>query len=99
MCCVRAKSLQSCPTLCDPMAVVLQAPLSIGSSRQEFSSRLPYPPPGDLPDPGTEPASVTLTVRYVTTEPPGKPILYVCMCMYVYTYNIYNWINFLYSSN
>ena len=85
MCCVCAKSLQSCPTLCDPMAVALQAPLSMGSSRQEFLSRAPYPPPGDLPDPGTEPASLALAFRHFTTEPPGKPI-YVCMYVYVCIY-------------
>ena len=37
-----------------------QAPLSIGFSRQEYWSRLPCPPPGDLPDPGTEPAASAL---------------------------------------
>ena len=47
---MRAKSLQSCPTLCDP--VDHQAPLSMGFSRQEYWSGLPCPLPGDLPDPG-----------------------------------------------
>ena len=37
--------------------VICQAPLSMGFSRQEYYSRLPFPPPGDLPDPGIEPAS------------------------------------------
>ena len=38
--------------------VALQAPLSMGFSRQEYWSGLPCPPPGDLPDPGTEPVSL-----------------------------------------
>ena len=54
---MRAKSLQSCPTLCDP--VDHQAPLSMGFSRQEYWSGLPCPLPGDLSDPGIEPVSLT----------------------------------------
>ena len=38
--------------------VALQAPLSMGFSRQEYWSGLPFPPPGDLPDPGIEPVSL-----------------------------------------
>ena len=53
-----AKSLQSCPTLCSPWTVARQAPLSMGFSRQGHWSGLPFPPPGDLPDPGIEPASI-----------------------------------------
>ena len=50
-----AKSLQSCPILCYPMdTVLLQAPLSVGFSRQEYWSGLACPPPGDLPDSGIE---------------------------------------------
>ena len=45
-----------CLTLCDPMTVARQA-LSMGFSRQEYWSGLPFPPPGDLPNPGTKPAS------------------------------------------
>ena len=49
---------QSCPTFCDPIdTVARQAPLSIGFSRQEYWSGLPFPSPGDLPDPGIEPGS------------------------------------------
>ena len=46
-------------------------------SRQEYWSRLPFPPPGDLPDPGIEPASLAspaLAGSFFTTEPPGKPL-------------------------
>ena len=63
---------QSCPTLCDPWTVDYQAPQSIGFSRQEYWSWLPFPPPGDLPNPGIKPASPALAGRYFATEPPGK---------------------------
>ena len=46
---------QLCPTLWDPMTVVHQAPLSIGLSRKEYWSGLPFPPPGDLLSSGIEP--------------------------------------------
>ena len=52
---MHAKLPQSCPTLCDPMEGAHQAPLSTGFSRQEYWSGLPFPSPGDLPDPGIEP--------------------------------------------
>ena len=42
-----------------PWTVAHQAPLSMGFSRQEYWSGLPFPPPGDLPDPGIKPASLT----------------------------------------
>ena len=50
-----------------------QAPLPTGFSRQEYWSGLPCPPPGDLSDPGMEPASPALADGFFTTEPPGKP--------------------------
>ena len=46
---------QSCPTLCNPMDVAYQAPPSLEFSRQEYWSGLPFPSPGDLPNPGIEP--------------------------------------------
>ena len=46
----------------------------MGFPRQEYWSGLPFSPPGDLPDPGVEPASPALTGRFDTTEPPGKPL-------------------------
>ena len=56
---MRAKSLQLCPTLCDPVnTVACKAPLSMGFSKQEYQTGLPCPPPGDLPDPGIEPSSL-----------------------------------------
>ena len=50
---VHAKSLQSCPTAA-LWTVAHQASLSMGFSRQEYWSELPFPPPGDLPNPGIE---------------------------------------------
>ena len=58
-----------------PWTVAHQAPLSMGFSRQEYCSGLPCPPPGDLPDPVMEPASLTfpaLASRIFTTEPGWK---------------------------
>ena len=53
-------------TLCDPMDCTLPAPLSIEFFRQEYWSGLPFPLPGDLPDPGTEPYSPALIGRFFT---------------------------------
>ena len=49
-----------CPTLATPWTVACQAPLSMGSSRREYWSGLPFPSPGNLPDLGTEPESSAL---------------------------------------
>ena len=57
--CMRAKSLQSCLTLCDSMDCTHRAPLSMGFSRQEYWSGLLCPSPGDLLDPGIETVSLT----------------------------------------
>ena len=50
--------------------VAHQARLSIGFSRQEYWSGLPFPSPGDLPDPGIEPRSPTLQAGALPSEPP-----------------------------
>ena len=52
--------------------VAQQAPLSVGFSRQEYWSGLPFPSPRDLPDPGIEPGSPALEADALTSEPPGK---------------------------
>ena len=59
-----------------PQTVAHQAPMSMGYSRQEYWNGLPFPPQGDLPDPGMEPTSLSpaLAGRFFTTEPLGKPI-------------------------
>ena len=56
-----------------PWTVAYQAPLSIGFFRQEYWSGLPFPSPGDLPDPGIKPGSLALEADALTSEPPGKP--------------------------
>ena len=56
-----------------PWTVAHQAPLSMGFSRQEYWSGLPFPSPGDLLDPGIEPMSPALAGRFFATEPPKKP--------------------------
>ena len=58
---------QSCPTLCDPWTLAHQAPPSMGFSRQEYWSGLPFPSPGDLPDPGIESRSPTLQADVLTS--------------------------------
>ena len=57
-----------------PWIVAHQAPLSMGFLRQEYWSWLPFPSPGDLPDPGIEPMSPALAGGFFTTEPSGKPM-------------------------
>ena len=69
----------SCPVTADsatPWTVAHQAPLSMGFSRQEYWSGLPFPTPGDLPDPGIEPKALlypALAGGLFITAPPGKP--------------------------
>ena len=53
-----------------------QAPPSVGFSRQEYWSGLPFPSPGYLPDPGIEPESPALAHGFFTTEPPEKLIFH-----------------------
>ena len=55
-----------------PWTVAGQAPLSMGFSRQEYWSGLPFPSPGDLPNPGTEPWSPAWQADALSSEPPGN---------------------------
>ena len=64
---------QSCLILCDPMDYSLPDSLSMGFPRQEYWSELPFPIPGDLPDPGIKSVSPSLAGGIFTTEPPRKP--------------------------
>ena len=59
---------KSCPTIATPWTVAHQAPLSIGFSRQEYWSGLPFLSPGNLSDPGIEPASPALQAGSLLTE-------------------------------
>ena len=77
-------------TLCNPMDYSPQVPLSTGFFSQEYWSRLPFPPPGDLIDLGIKPRSPALAGRFPTTEPPGKPsMLYILPPnIYIYIYSV-----------
>ena len=66
------KSLSHVQLFVIPWTVAYQAPLSMGFSRQEHCNGLPFPSPGDVPDPGIEPWSPALQVVSLTTEAPGK---------------------------
>ena len=55
-----------------PWSVAYQAPLTVGFSRQEYWNGLPFPSPGDLPNPGIEPGSPTLQADGLPSELPGK---------------------------
>ena len=69
-CCLVA---ELCPTFCNPMDyIVHQASLPMELPRQEYQSGLPFPSPGDLPDPRFEPTSPTLAGTFFNAEPPGK---------------------------
>ena len=70
---VKVKSLSRVRLFASPWTVAYQASPSMGFSRQEFCSGLPFPSPGDLPVPGIEPGSPTLEADALTSEPPGKP--------------------------
>ena len=69
---VKVKSLSHAQLFVTPWTVAYQAPPSMGFSRQEYWSGLPFPSPGDLPDPGIEPRSPTFQADALTSEPPGK---------------------------
>ena len=60
--------MHECSVL-SPWTVAHQTPLSVGFSRQEYWSGLPFPSPGDLPDPGIEPMSPALQVNALLLEP------------------------------
>ena len=62
--------------------VAHQAPPSMGFSRQEYWSGLPFPSPEDLPDPGIKSRSPKLQAGALTSEPPGKPYTNMSTCMY-----------------
>ena len=70
---VHAQSLSCVWLFATPRTIACPAPLSMGFCRQEHCSGLPFPPPGELPNPGMEPLSPALEGGIFTTEPPGKP--------------------------
>ena len=70
--CVYTQSLKR-PTLCDPMDYNLPGSSLYGISRQEYWRGLPFPSPGDLPNPGIKSAFPTVAGGFFTTKPLGKP--------------------------
>ena len=72
---LRVQSLSRVRFFATPWTVACQAPLSMGFPRQEYWSGWPFPSPGDLPDPGIEPASPALAGGFFTTAPAGQPFL------------------------
>ena len=70
---MKVKSLSRVGLFATPWTVAYQVPPSRRFSRQECWSGLPFPSPGDLPNPGIEPGSPTLRADALPSEPPGKP--------------------------
>ena len=68
---MKVKLLSHARLFAIPWTVAHQAPPSMGFSRQEYWSGLPFPSPGDLPNPGTEPGSPALQADALTSETPG----------------------------
>ena len=71
---MKVKSLSCVLLFATPWTVACQAPLSIGFSRQQSWSWLPFPSPGDLPNPGIKPKSPALQADTLSSEPPGKAL-------------------------
>ena len=69
----KVKSLSRVRLFATPWTIAYQAPPSMGFSRQECWNGLPFPSPGDLPDPGIEPRSPALQADALPSEPPGRP--------------------------
>ena len=72
---MKVKSLSRVQLFATPWTVAYQAPPSMGFFRQEYWSGLPFPSPGDLPNPGIEPGFPALEANALTSEPSGKPRL------------------------
>ena len=70
----KVKSLSRVRVFATSWTVAHQASLSMGFSRQEYWSGLPFPSPGDLLDPGIEPGSAALQADALPSEPSGKPL-------------------------
>ena len=68
----RAQSLSRVQLFATPRTVAHQAALSVGFSRQQYWSALPFPSPGDLPNSGMEPRSFALQADSLLSEPPGE---------------------------
>ena len=82
VCVCVCESLSHVRLFATPWTIAHRASLSIGFSRQEYWSGLPFPAPGDLPNPGIKPGSPALQADSLPAEPPGK-IISVCVCVCV----------------
>ena len=69
---VKVKSLSCVQLFATPWTVAYQVPQSMEFSRQEYWCGLPFPSPGDLPNPGIKPGSPALQADALPSEPPGK---------------------------
>ena len=74
---MKVKSLGPVRLFVTPWMVTYRAPRSMGFSWQEYWNGLPFPSPGDLPNPGIEPRSPALQTDALPSEPLGKPINHV----------------------
>ena len=74
---MKVKSLSHVQLFATPWTVTYQALLSMGFSRQEYWSGVPFPSPGDLPDPVMEPGSPAMQADALPSEPPEKPAITV----------------------
>ena len=83
------KSLSHVRLFATPWTVAYQVPPSIEFSRQEYWSGLPFPSPGDFPDPGIEPGSPALQADALPSEPPGN------RCGYIFVYFSWSFLYFL----
>ena len=70
---MKVKSLRPVRLFVTPWTVTYQAPTTMGFPRQECWNGLPFPFPGDLPNPGIEAGSLALQADALPSEPPGKP--------------------------
>ena len=82
---------KSYPTLVIPWTLAYQAPLSMGFSRQEYWSGLPFPSPGDFPDPGIKPRSPALQADSLPTELQRKPIIQLKWHSYINLKGLPRW--------
>ena len=81
---IKSQLLSHVQLFATPWTVACQAPLSMELSRQEYWGGLPFPSPGDLPDPDNKPGSSALWANSLPPEAPGGPNLntekYLCLC-------------------
>ena len=82
---VKVKSLSRVLLSATPWTVAYQASPSLGFSRQEYWSGLPFPSPGDLPDPGIKPGSPALEADALTSEPPYTIFVFLFLFLTYFT--------------